>query len=494
MSSFKTIKTIVLHPRDFFLKNLGLKQTIAKNTFWLSISQFISRFLKLILIIYVARILGVNAYGQFTFALSFVSLFSIFTDLGLSSIITREFSQDKERELQIYSLFSLKIVLALLTLILIIFSSFFITKSPVIRQIIFVLGFYTIISGLSYAFYAFFRARQKMEYESFSVIIQALIVTGAGFFVIFTCPSAINLAWSYFLSGLTGFLFLIFIFYRKAFPIKIAFNTSIWKKYLALSWPLALGAFFSTIYNQTDSVMMGAFGQISQTGLYNASRKIVNVVILPATLISSSFFPVLSQFLKKSKEKLQKSWNYYYKSILFLALPLFVGGMVLAPRIIDYIYDPRYFGSILALRILLLMALIAYLYIPLSQLLIVFNQQKRLFFVAFWAAILNVFLNFLLIPKYSLYGASWATVATVIVNLIFFIILAQKLTYVKLVNKSIIITFVEASLSSLIMYYVIKIPYVFHRNILLIVFVGTIVYLISFFGLRSIFSQFNKAD
>jgi len=102
---------------------------------------------------------------------------------------------------------------------------------------------------------------------------------------------------------------------------------------------------------------------------------------------------------------------------------------------------------------------------------------------------LNVALNFLLIPKYSLYGASWATVATVIVNLIFFMVLARKLTDVKLINKSIVITFLKALSASLIMFYVIKLPYIYSRNIWIVIFAGMIVYLVSFFGLKLIFSK-----
>ena len=88
----ETIKNIISNPRAFFLKNLSTKQTIAKNTFWLAVAEGITRFLKLFLIIYVARILGATEYGKFTFALAFVSLFAIFSDLGLSQITTREFA------------------------------------------------------------------------------------------------------------------------------------------------------------------------------------------------------------------------------------------------------------------------------------------------------------------------------------------------------------------------------------------------------------------
>jgi len=101
--------------------------------------------------------------------------------LGLSQITTREFSRDKEKEKEFSSLLSLKILLSIGALILIFIGSFFITGDPFIQKAILILGIYIIISNLSEIFYAFLRARQKMEYEAWAKIFQALVITGLGF-------------------------------------------------------------------------------------------------------------------------------------------------------------------------------------------------------------------------------------------------------------------------------------------------------------------------
>jgi len=167
-----TIKNVISNPAGFLLHNLGTKQTIVKNTLWLAIAEGITRFLKLFLIIYVARILGATEYGKFTFALAFVSLFAIFSDLGISTITTREIARDQEKEKEFPSLLSLKLVLSIGTLLLICIGSFFITVDPVIRGIIWILGIYIIVSSFASIIYAFFHARQKMEYEAWAKILQ----------------------------------------------------------------------------------------------------------------------------------------------------------------------------------------------------------------------------------------------------------------------------------------------------------------------------------
>ena len=88
----------MINLRTLFLENRGIRQTIVKNTFWLALGEGIGRILTAALLIYVARVLGAEEYGMFTFAFAFVSLLVIFADFGLSPITIRELSKDKELE------------------------------------------------------------------------------------------------------------------------------------------------------------------------------------------------------------------------------------------------------------------------------------------------------------------------------------------------------------------------------------------------------------
>lgn len=479
------IRNIYLNPKTFFLENLGVRQTIFKNTFWLAVAEGMSRFLKLILIIYVARILGATDYGKFNFALAFVALFAIFSDFGLSQITTRELSRDKGREKEFPAILSLKFLLSLGALALILIGSFFITPDPVIRGVIWILAIYTIISGFSAIIFAFFQARQKMEYQSWAQIIQALVITAAGFFVILNFPSVVNLSYSYLFASLVTLIFILIFFHFKVYRLSLNWEKSIWQRFLSMSWPLALAGIFGGIYSQTDSVMMGYWGQITQTGWYNAAYKIIGVTSIPAGLIATSFYPALSKFFQDSKEKLQTAWNYFMDSMIILAIPIVVGGIVLSPRIIDFIYDPSYFHTgreaILAFQILIVMAGISFIASPFGQILVVANQQKKLFFVTLAGAVINVILNLILIPKYSLYGAAATTVATCL--LIFFLLFhfTCKLTPVKPLNLKFFLNCIGAILATIPMYFLIIQPQIYHLNIFLSILIGAVVYGASLF-------------
>ncbi|XOA42582.1 MAG: flippase [Candidatus Nealsonbacteria bacterium] len=474
--------------KSLLFDNKSLKQTVFKNTFWLAIAEGITRILKLFLIIYVARILGATEYGKFSFALSFVSLFAVFSDFGLNPITVRELSREKEKDFPF--ILSLKTFLSLGTLILIFIGSFFITPDIVVRKLIWILAIYILINSFSGIVYCFFRARQQMEYESFAKIFQAITVTGAGFFIIFNFPSAQNLSFSY-LFATTLTLFFILLFFRfKFYPLKLSFNKAVWQNLLKMTWPLGLAGMFSGIYGNIGSIIMGNLGQITEAGWYNAAFKLVGITMLPINLISTSFFPVLSKFFKESKESLQKVWNYYIRIMIFFAVPLAVGGVTLAPKIIDFVYDPSYFPSISAFQILIVMVSFSFILIPFSQMLIISDHQKKNLWIAFAGAITNSVLGLILIPYYSLYGTAITILISTILMFFLFFIFSVRLTHINPISLDIIFHTIGVLIASALMYFIISCQSIYNLYILKSILIGVTTYLISFLGYKKLTSNF----
>ena len=470
---FTSIKSILFD-------NKTVKQTIFKNTFWLTVSTVINKLLALGLIIYAARILGAEGYGKFTFALAFVSLLMIFSDFGLSAIVTREFAREKEKKEEFYSIISLKVLLAFGTFILILLASFLAVPEKDTQTIILILALFFLANSFIGICYSFFHARQKMEYEAWLETLQILMISGLGFLVLFKFPSLENLSYAYFFAALTALIFVLFFFHFKIFPLKIEWNFLVWKKFLKMSWPLALIGLFGAIYSYTDSVMLGYWNMLAETGWYNAAYKIVTAGLIPMGLIGASFYPALSKFSKESKEKFQKAWDYELEIMILLSLPLAVGGMLLAPKIIYSFYPFDFSPSILAFQILILTAGIIFLYRPFYDAMIVLNQQAKTFWITIAGAVTNVILNLILIPKYSLYGAA---IATVITNLLIFLLLfyfALRFASIKFPDYNFLLTFLGILLSSGIMYLVISQSVIYNFHVLIYVLIGISVYFIIF--------------
>ena len=484
IKSFVGVKT-------FLFNNTSIKQTIFKNTFWMGLGDGINKLLKLILLIYVAKILGATEYGKLCFAFAFVGLFTTLTVLGIPEIMVREFARDKKKEKDFSSIFSLGILLNLGTLILIFISSFFITSNSQIQRIIWILAICTFLDIFTHIFCCFFRARQQMQYEAFAKIIQVLILASVGIFILFYSPSILNLSYGYLSASLAVLIFILLIFFLKFGFLKIRWDIAVWKRYLSMSWPLALVGLLTIIYAQIDSVMMGYWNQITQTGWYNAAYRIVGATLIPASLISLSFYPALSKIFKESKKNLQRVWDSQMEIMIFLALPVTIGGIILAPKIINYIYDSSYESSIMAFQILIIMAGISIFFSPFQQALIVSDQQKKIFWAVLVGVVINITLNSILIPKYSLYGAAIATVITCLLTSFIFFKFVSKFTPIQPFSLKLFPSLIMVGLSSIIMYFVISWPKIYNLNVLLSIFIGLFVYFITFFSLRFALKRIN---
>lgn len=468
--------------KKIFFENIGIRQTVFKNTFWLGLYEVVTAFLRFILIIYVVRILGAEEYGKFAFAFSFVSTIAIFSDLGVADIATREFSRNKEKEKDFSDFLTLGLILSAFALLLITIGSFFITSDFDIRKIIWVLGIFILINSIISIFCSLLRSRQKMEYEAGIRIAQALIMTGAAFFIIFYIPSALNLSYGYLFSNIVIVSAVLALFHFYFQSIELKYNRDAFQ-ILKISWPLSFGFTVGWICLNINSIMLGYFNLLTENGWYNASVRIIYILIMFAGLVIRSFYPMLSNFFVSSKERLQKSWDYMMRSIIFLTFPMVIGGIVLASKIIYFFYGPEFAPSIQVFKFLTIAAGIIFINLPFSAMLIVADQQKKNFIVIVAGILINIILNVLLIPLYGIHGATVSAIISFAIVLLLTIIFAKDSTNLTLFDRGFLRDFVVAAISGYLMFLVIKIPAVYGLNVFLIAVIGALVYSFAFFSI-----------
>ncbi len=100
------------------------------------------------------------------------------------------------------------------------------------------------------------------------------------------------------------------------------------------------------------------------------------------------------------------------KYSLILSLPFALGGTFLAEKVIFFIYGTQYSASVLALRIVIWVLPVLFVTNLLGNCLGAIYRQKEVLYVALANALVNVILNLILIPRYSLYGSAVATLVT----------------------------------------------------------------------------------
>jgi O-antigen/teichoic acid export membrane protein len=155
----------------------------------------------------------------------------------------------------------------------------------------------------------------------------------------------------------------------------------------------------------------------------------------------------------------------------------------LADGIVELAFGGDYRPAGLALQILIITAVLIYIYMPAYQALIMFDQQMRLFRCLSGGALINVVLNIVLIPRFSLYGAAWATVATHMVILVQLFRDAAKYTPVKPMNRAFGLGLGIASASGFVAYLSMR---AVSPSLWSAIPVGVLMFLMSFAGLTKV--------
>ena len=447
------------------------------------------RIFKFFLVVFTARILGADDYGKFSFALAFAIFFLMFTDLGLPSIVTREFSKDRAQERHFPAIFALKIALALLTLLVTIAGSFLITQDPSVRLAIWILSFYVLSQSIRAVIYSYFHARQRMEYETLTRLFENLVLFCVGFFILFVVPSIQGISLTYAIAGLVGFISALILMHWRIAPIAFSFAPKTWKYFISLSWPLGLAGLGGTVIAQIDSLALGFFGQITQNGWYNAAYAIFGMTFLPGVIVLAGLFPVMNKAFNMSLEKFQKIYNLQMELMIFFAFGFFAGGLALASQVIDFFYDPSYAPAILALQILILANVFVFLSEPLNQALIVVNMQKKVFVAVFAGAAVNVLLDIVLIPQWSLYGTAFATFAAYVTITAFLLRGAILHLPITILGTSLRFALLGGAVAAAATYVFLNYLGVKDLHVLFLVAAGGVVYLSTFLAFRFLASK-----
>lgn len=396
--------------KRFLFKNTSAKQTVAKNTVWLFFGEILGRILKLAVVVFATRVLGVEGWGVFSYALAFVSVFYVFGDIGINTFITRELSKGGTNKYQYLSA-SLILKLLLLGLSLII-SLFLIPHFGTVTlglKIILALALLNFSDSLREFVLSVNRALEKMEREAFIKITINSITTVLGIVLLLAHPTPLSLAIAYAAGSIAGSIVALWIIVPELKHIQWKFPPKTMATILNFAWPFLATTIFSVVIANIDTIMLGQLKSTTEVGFYAAAERIVQFLAIIPVFIGLSTFPLMS----KSDSDSIASTRIFEKImtiVLGIGFPITIGGLLLSKSLMIIIFGASYAGGALVLAILMLGVLADFPNIILSNAIFVKNLQKKFVIATAVGVIINVLMNLYLIPRYGAIGAAISTV------------------------------------------------------------------------------------
>jgi PST family polysaccharide transporter len=359
-----------------------------------------------------ARYLQPENYGLLNFGLAFIGLFAPFANLNdINQILIRDIARNPDSKNEaLGTTFALKLVGSLLATVLSI--GLVSVARPGDEKVVLVVAILS-ISTLCYPFTAidcWFDSRLETKYSIISRNIVFALTTAIRVSLIYFKAPLVAFAGVLALDSVLSSLVLIFAYHISGSTIKDwRFKSSTAKQMLKDSWALILSGFAISIYLKIDQTMLGQMSGNYSVGVYAVAVRLTEIcAMLPATIVASTMPPIIAAKERSEGEfygKLQKLFD-------LMALVAFLAAIFItfsASFLINSVYGPNYSESSNILIVHVWSIFFMCFGFTKSIWIISENQGVYSFISTSAGAVLNIILNFILIPKYQGLGAAIAT-------------------------------------------------------------------------------------
>ncbi len=366
--------------------------------------------------IWVARYLGPEQFGVFSYALAFVAIFGSFAKLGLDDIVVRDLVHEpNKRDVYLGTAFWLKLFGAFITIGFVAFATVFTSSDHTTNLYIFIIASGIIFQSFEVIDF-YFQSKVLSKFVSLCKITQLLLSSMMKMYFVFT---GVGLFWFVVVSLVDQVTLAVSLYiayrYQRLGSFYRHFDLTTAKNLLKDSWPLILSGLVVTIYMRIDQVMIKEMLGAKEVGIYSAAVRLSEVWYFIPTVIVSSISPALISAKKQSEEIFHQRLHNSYKLLVILALMIAIPMTFLSSNLIDFLYGEDYKKSGEVLAILIWAGIPVFLGVISSQPLLLENLQRFSFYRTLIGCGSNILLNIILIPLFGIVGAAIATIISYLI-------------------------------------------------------------------------------
>jgi len=201
----------------------------------------------------------------------------------------------------------------------------------------------------------------------------------------------------------------LFFYFKKIKLQKDSFKFDFKKEILSYSFPLFFISLGFLLLTEVDIFMIGLLSTSIEVSYYSVAKQIIIKLPQITLALAMGTLPIFAKINSENKYDLKKKFNKLLKINLFIFSPIIIFLFIFSPYFIPFLYGTEYSASVLLLRILLPYLFFYSFSILLSGFLDYVGKAKKRAINLSVTMIINIVLNYLLIPKYGAVGAALAT-------------------------------------------------------------------------------------
>lgn len=396
---------------------LGLQQALG-NSVWLFLDRVVRSLVTFAVIIWLARYLGPQQFGIFSYVLAFVAISNAAANLGLEDIVVRELVHDPgARDEILGTALLLKLAggaVAFLGALVVI--RWLRPGEPGMTWLVGIAAagsFFLALDVIDYWFRSMVQSKYAVIARMLASVAMNLAKAGM---ILLKAPLPAFIVATFAEVALAGMLLIVMYRRRVGRLLDWTATRARAAALLRYSWPLFFSAMVVMIYMKIDQVMIGEMLGERPVGIYSAAVRLVEMWYIFPAIIVYSIFPALYRL----KTDNPRRYRLRIQQLLdFLVITALLAGLLvalLAGPLVGLIYGEAYLGAVSVLQIYVWGSVFVFLMIATNSVLIAEDRTRFLLLRNLLGMSVNVALNLLLIPRYGIEGSAVASLLAYLVT------------------------------------------------------------------------------
>jgi len=386
-------------------------QGIVSNTGWMMGDKIFRKAIGLVVGVLLARYLGPELFGEFSYALALVTILTPVALLSIDMLAIRQFIKQPSARDQIlgtsFVLMTAGGVLAFILALVLIFQLR--PEETLLHWLVGILA----ASSLFQAFIIiefWFESQLQWKFNVYAKTSAFFLVSIFKIGLILIEAPLVAFAWAVLAETIAGSIGLLIVFRSRGDTLRAwTYSRSIAASFLKDSWPLIASALLAVIYMRIDQIMIGTMISSAELGNYSVAVQVSEVWIFIPVVICSSVFPAIVEAEAYSEELFHSRMQQLYRLMAFLAYAVALPIALFSTEIVNLLFSTAYADAGPLLAFLIWTGIFTGFGAARHQFIVARNWTRVNLVTIALGCSLNIALNLLLIPKHGAMGAVIAT-------------------------------------------------------------------------------------
>lgn len=410
---------------DKFYEKYNKMNIAIKASLWFAICSIIQKGISIITLPIFTRLMSTKEYGEYNIFLTWYNILIIITTLNIQSDIFNKglIEHSDEKDDFTTNQASLLILLTLLSIIVYLLFKDTLNMILGLSTGLVLIMFFEILAN---AIVNLWQVRRRFDFEYRKIVMLTIFMSVINpvigiVSVYFANDKAFARIVSNAIVPMVISFFLILSFSKNR---KEILNYKWWKPVIISSIPLVPHYLSLVLLNQSDKLMINYFVGQEDTAIYSVAHSAGLLLTIINTSINSSFVPWV--YRKLEKRELNEI-NSISTSLLIIVLTMNLFIIWLAPEIIHILAAPQYKEAMWCLAPIAMSVFFFFAYTLFVDVEIYFGESNYIAIASIVAAALNLFLNYIFIPRYGYIAAGYTTLFSYVITMVLHYLFLKKI-------------------------------------------------------------------